>query len=49
MSSFIFSPAARQDLIEIWQYIAEEKIEIAIKVLSKIEEKCHNVERVPSP
>ncbi|MBN9344250.1 MAG: type II toxin-antitoxin system RelE/ParE family toxin [Candidatus Paracaedimonas acanthamoebae] len=47
MSSFIFSPAARQDLIEIWQYIAEENIETATKILSKIEEKCHMLSEFP--
>lgn len=41
MPSFIFSPAARQDLIEIWEYISQESTENALKVLSTIEEKCH--------
>ncbi|MBN9344199.1 MAG: type II toxin-antitoxin system RelE/ParE family toxin [Holosporales bacterium] len=44
MPSFIFSPAARQDLLEIWQYISEESPENAIKVLDSIEQKC-SIER----
>ena len=47
MPSFIFSPAARQDLLEIWQYIAEESPENAVKVLDTIEEKCRLLSEYP--
>lgn len=47
MPSFIFSPAARQDLLDIWAYIAEENIETATKVLTIIEEKCHMLSEFP--
>lgn len=47
MVSFIFSPVARQDLIEIWKYIAEENVVNATKVLSKIEENCIMLSEFP--
>ncbi|MBN9413431.1 MAG: type II toxin-antitoxin system RelE/ParE family toxin [Candidatus Paracaedimonas acanthamoebae] len=48
MSLFIFSPAAKQDLLEIWEYIAEESTVTALKVLSTIEQKCHMLSEHPN-
>lgn len=40
MSSFIFSPAARLDLLEIWDYIAEDNVTAADKVTHTIHQQC---------
>jgi plasmid stabilization system protein ParE len=48
MSSFIFSPAAQQDLIEIWQYIAEDNLRAADKVIQTIQEKCNLLSQQPN-
>ena len=41
MSSFIIAPAAKQDLIEIWQYIAEDNLSAADNIVNTIYEKCN--------
>jgi len=48
MSSFILSPAARQDLIEIWDYITEDSINAADKVIHTIYEKFYLLSQQPS-
>lgn len=40
MGSYIFSPAAKQDLHEIWHYISKENPTNALRILDEIEEKC---------
>lgn len=39
MAPFIVSPAARLDLMEIWEYIAEDSLSSADKVIQTIQEK----------
>jgi len=37
MSDLVFSPQARQDLIEIWDFIAQDDIDAADRVCDDIE------------
>lgn len=37
MADHVLSPAARQDLVEIWQYVAEDNLSAADKLLTKLE------------
>jgi antitoxin ParD1/3/4/toxin ParE1/3/4 len=36
MSRFVLSPEARQDLIDIWEYIAQDNIDAADRVVGEI-------------
>lgn len=40
MPSFRFLPAARDDLHEIWDYIAQDNLEAAEQLVERIEELC---------
>ena len=43
MSSVYFSPAARQDLNEIWSYIAGDSPEAATRFVDSIERQCESL------
>lgn len=38
MADYFFSPEARLDLLEIWEYIARDDIDAADRVIAEIEE-----------
>ena len=40
MPSFRFLPLARRDLNEIWEYIAQENLDAAERLVERIEELC---------
>jgi plasmid stabilization system protein ParE len=48
MASFVVSPAARQDLIDIWEYIAEDSINSADTVIHTIQDKFNLLSQQPS-
>jgi len=37
VADYFLSPAARQDLVEIWQYVAEDNVSAADQLLTKLE------------
>ncbi len=47
MPSLIISPSARQDLLEIFDYIARDKPIAAASWIDKIEEKCNLIAATP--
>jgi toxin ParE1/3/4 len=47
MPSLIFAPSARQDLLEIFNYIARDKPIAAANWIDKIEEKCKLIATMP--
>ncbi len=44
---FVFSPEAREDLNDIWDYIAEDNVDAADKVRDKIFDACEMLVRMP--
>ena len=40
MPSFRFLPSARDDLNEIWEYIAQDNLDAAERLVERIEELC---------
>lgn len=47
MAKLAFSPAARQDLLEILDYIARDKPYAAVHWVSTIEDKCQMIATTP--
>ena len=47
MSEHFFSPEARLDLLEIWEYIAKDKLTAADRVLEEIREAINMLARNP--
>ncbi len=47
MTDFILSPAAIQDLDEIWEYIAEDSIDAADRWLAKLEKATRRLAEMP--
>ena len=47
MSSLGFSPRAEQDLIDIWDFIAQDDIDAADRVRDDIEQKCETLAQTP--
>ncbi len=47
MSEFILSPAAEQDLDEIWEYIAADNVDAADRWLTKLEKATQTVADMP--
>ncbi|MGH9841251.1 MAG: type II toxin-antitoxin system RelE/ParE family toxin [Blastocatellia bacterium] len=47
MSDFFISPQARLDLIELWQFIAEEDVDAADRVIKEIHEAFLKVAEMP--
>jgi len=45
--SFILAPAARQDLIEIWEFIAQESVDAADQVREDIYHAIIKLTRMP--
>ncbi|MBI3696956.1 MAG: type II toxin-antitoxin system RelE/ParE family toxin [Acidobacteria bacterium] len=45
--SFILAPAARQDLIEIWEFIAQESVDAADRVREDIYDAIIKLTRMP--
>lgn len=42
-----FLPAARADLHQIWDYIADDDVEAAMRLVDLVEEKCALLARAP--
>lgn len=47
MSTLIKAPAAKSDLKEIWQYIAQDSVKNADAFLAQIENKCQTLAENP--
>jgi len=47
MSGFVFHPEALADLEEIWEFIADESLEAADRVLDEIREVVHSLVTFP--
>lgn len=47
MSEFLLSPAARLDLLDIWEYIARDSVEAADRVIEKIHSEIRELARQP--
>ena len=47
MKGCILSPEARNDLHEIWEFIAVDSIDAADRVISEIEEACNKLSEMP--
>ena len=47
MPSFRFLPFARRDLNEIWEYIAQENLDAAERLVERIEELCELIATRP--
>jgi plasmid stabilization system protein ParE len=47
MSEFLLSPAARLDLLDIWEYIARDSVEAADRVIEKIHSEMRELARQP--
>ena len=45
---FVLTPRAEQDLDEIWEYIAADKIDAADRVLDKIAETFEHLAQTPA-
>ena len=48
MKGFILTPAAKQDLNEVWEYIANDNIEAADRVLDALERRWLGWRRTPA-
>jgi len=47
MAKLVFAPSARQDLSDVFDYIARDKPIAAAKWVDKIEEKCRLIATMP--
>ena len=47
MSSCVFSPPARQDLIDIHDYIARDDVEAALRFVQRLEQRCNGMADMP--
>jgi plasmid stabilization system protein ParE len=47
MKSFILTPRAEQDVSDIWDYIADDSIEAADRVLAALENMMHRLAKNP--
>ena len=47
MSALIFAPSARQDLLDIFDYMARDNPIAAANWIDKIEERCELIARTP--
>jgi toxin ParE1/3/4 len=47
MASLVFSPQARQDLLDIGDYIARDSRETARRFVGKLVEQCERIGRAP--
>ena len=47
MKRYVFSPGARSDLIELWEFIAQDNLEAADRVVAGIEEACVKLSETP--
>ena len=48
MAKVVKSPVAKRDLLEIWEYIADDNLEAANRVLKQIDERCEKLLFFPS-
>ena len=44
---FVFSPAARQDLLDLWEYIAQDDINAADRLRDAIEQAVEHLAAMP--
>ena len=47
MRDFVLTPRAELDLIEIWEYIAQDSIDAADRVLDQLEDTMHKLAKMP--
>ena len=47
MNDLVFSPQAQQDLIDIWDFIAQDDVDAADRVCNDIEQKCEALTQAP--
>ena len=47
LKSFVLTPLASRDLIEIWEYLAQDSVEIADQALSNLEKAMRRLARQP--
>ena len=47
MSRLCFSPASRQDLVQILDYIAQDNPQAAVRFVDQIEQKCQSLAESP--
>ena len=47
MSEFLLSPAARLDLLGIWEYVARDSVEAADRVIEKLHSEMRELARQP--
>lgn len=48
MKALRFRPAARQDLIDIWSFIAEDNLAAAVDLVRSLRDKCEQLARFPN-
>ena len=48
MSRFVLSPAARQDLHDIWEYIAQDSVGAADRFVKRIHQVIQKLAAIPS-
>ena len=47
VADVIFSPEARQDIFEIWEFIADDNIDAADQTVGRIEDACGRLGTMP--
>ena len=47
MSGFVLAPLAAQDLDDIWEFIAQDNLDAADRIIEDIYEAIHNLVRMP--
>ncbi len=45
--SYVFSPEARKDLNELWEFIAQDSLQAADRIVTAIEKACGKLSRSP--
>ena len=47
VAEVVFSPEARQDIFEIWDFIAEDNVDAADRMVGRIEDACQRLAAMP--
>lgn len=48
MPPVVFSPAARQDLVDIWEFVAGDDIDAADRLFERLMEACRRIGSMPA-